>query len=454
MVVNLNVIDKKIINEVENRIEKNALYLDFVGEDTKTLTHGYHSYPAMMIPQVARTFLEATLKYQSNIKNLYDPFMGSGTSLVEGIVHELNVFGIDINPLSTFMSEVKTHPIEPELLQINIDSLKNSIYSMYDLYKSNKYKIGNLPTFPRIDFWFKPKVIELLQLIKNCILECNNLRIRSFYFAAFSETVRYVSNTRNNEFKLYRMAPDKLETWEPDVIKIFINYLSKNFIGNNALYSELKKQNPDVQPIIDIKKRSSSDIPEAYKHSMDLVITSPPYGDSKTTVAYGQFSRLSLQWLDLKLNDNTQVNQLDNVMLGGKVDKQADIDLILEKLESETLKDIYKKISTIDKKRAREVLQFYADLDKTIKTTATAMKDNSYQFWVIANRTVKTINIPTDIIISELFKKYKVHHIYSFYRHIPNKRMPSKNSPTNKIGNHAVTMSSEIILMLRKQLIS
>lgn len=31
--------------------------------------------------------------------------------------------------------------------------------------------------------------------------------------------------------------------------------------------------------------------------SIDLVITLPPYGDSKTTVAYGEFSKLSLQWI-------------------------------------------------------------------------------------------------------------------------------------------------------------
>ncbi|XZJ61947.1 hypothetical protein ACSXEL_17120 (plasmid) [Clostridium perfringens] len=51
-------------------------------------------------------------------------------------------------------------------------------------------------------------------------------------------------------------------------------------------------------------------------NSFDLLITSPPYGDSKTTVAYGQFSRLSLQWLNLEME--MEVNQLDNVMLGGK----------------------------------------------------------------------------------------------------------------------------------------
>ena len=30
------------------------------------------------------------------------------------------------------------------------------------------------------------------------------------------------------------------------------------------------------------------------KNSVDLLVTSPPYGDSKTTVAYGQFSRLNV----------------------------------------------------------------------------------------------------------------------------------------------------------------
>lgn len=450
MSIELNLTDKKIINEIEDRIKVDDLYLDFLGENTKYLTHGYHSYPAMMIPQVTRTFLEITLKYQPNIKNLYDPFVGSGTSLVEGIVHGLNVFGVDINPLSTFMSKAKTQAIQPDVLQDSIADLKNSIYSMYNLYKEGKYKIGNLPEFTRIDFWFKPDVVKMLQLIKNCILEFTDSKLKTFYFAAFSETVRYVSNTRNNEFKLYRMAPENLEVWDPDVIEIFFRNLKRNLIGNNELYYELKKQNPVSKPTIDIRRESSSRIPEAYKNSMDIVITSPPYGDSKTTVAYGQFSRLSLQWLNLNLDNTTKINQLDNLMLGGKVNKEINIDIILENLNSESLKETYKEIDAIDTKRSKEVLQFYIDLNETIMATAEAMKTNTYQFWVVANRTVKLTNIPTDKIIGELFEKYNVQHLHSFYRHIPNKRMPSKNSPTNKIGNHAVTMSSEIILMLRK----
>lgn len=443
-------IDEQIINNLEKKIQNDPLYLDFLGEDSKSLTHGYHTYPAMMIPKLAREFIELTVKYNPKIKNLYDPFMGSGTSLVEGITHNLSVYGNDINPLSILMSKVKTTPLSPELLRDNSEQLRKSINFMYTMYIRGSYKISNIPTFDRVDFWFKPDVIQLLQLIKNCILEWEDNSIRLFFLAAFSETVRYVSNTRNNEFKLYRIAPDKLNSWDPNVIDHFYNYLNRNIEGNSALYYKLENQN-NVSPSVNITQGSSAEIPSSYKNMMDLVVTSPPYGDSKTTVAYGQFSRLSLQWLDLKISEETTINQLDNIMLGGRVNKDLNVRNALDRLNSPTLEETYMQVDRVDTKRSKEVLQFYIDLDKTIEETTNVMKTGSYQYWVVANRTVKLINIPTDLIISELFKKYKVNHLHSFYRNIPNKRMPSKNSPTNKIGNHAMTMTSEIILMLKKE---
>lgn len=446
----MNNTDKKIIDELENKIAENPEYLDFLGTNTKTLTHGYHTYPAMMIPQLAKGFIELTQKYVSGINNIYDPFMGSGTTIVEGIVHGLDSYGIDINPLSLLMTKAKTTALDPNLLLENINKLKNNIQQDYSDYMMRNLVIENIPDFDRIDFWFKPQVIEVLQLIKNNILIFKESEKDSFFFfmAAFSETVRYVSNTRNSEFKLYRMPKEKLEKWDPDVINIFYGYLERNFTGNVNLFEEL--QSFDYQPETVISRGSNSKL--MFKDdSFDLLVTSPPYGDSKTTVAYGQFSRLSLQWLDLEIDSETKVNQLDNIMLGGKVNKKINIDNELDRLDSPTLVEVYKLIKEKDEKRALEVIQFYIDLDESIKQTSRVMKSRSYQYWVVANRTVKDINIPTDAIISELFKKYNVDHLHNFYRNIPNKRMPSKNSPTNKIGKKSVTMSAEIILMLKKR---
>lgn len=447
---NQSTLDFQLISKLEEKIKKSLDYLDFNGQDTKYLTHGYHTYPAMMIPQLAREFIELSLEFNKDIKTIYDPFMGSGTSLVEGLVHNLHSFGTDINPLSQFMTKVKTTVINPTELNNAISDLFNALKEMSTLLKEGAYKINNIPSFNNIEYWFKPSVIENLQLIKNCINECTDSKIKDYFFAAFSETVRYVSNTRNNEFKLYRMPPDRLENWNPNVIEVFFKNVIKNEKGNKELFHTLES-NVSPNTNVYINSGSNIDLPNKFKNQLfDLVVTSPPYGDSKTTVAYGQFSRLSLQWLDLPIDETTKINQLDNVMLGGKVDKTIIIDEVLNKLDSPTLKLTFDMLKVRDEKRALEVLQFYIDLDKSIESTTNVMKVNSYQFWIVANRTVKSVNIPTDIIIAELFKKYNVKHLHSFYRKIPNKRMPSKNSPTNKIGNHSVTMTSEIILMLKK----
>lgn len=53
---------------------------DFEDANTKILTHCFHSYPAMMIPQVAARLIE---KYGRNANLLFDPYCGTGTSLVE-----------------------------------------------------------------------------------------------------------------------------------------------------------------------------------------------------------------------------------------------------------------------------------------------------------------------------------------------------------------------------------
>ena len=56
--------------------------------------------------------------------------------------------------------------------------------------------------------------------------------------------------------------------------------------------------------------------------SIDLVITSPPYGDSKTTVAYGEFSKLSLQWMEDLLEKYMGIEvadcNCDEQLLGGR----------------------------------------------------------------------------------------------------------------------------------------
>jgi hypothetical protein len=73
-----------------------------------TLTHGFHAYPARMHPETARVVLEALAPAGGVV---LDPFVGSGTVLVEARVSGLRGVGTDLNPLALRLAGVKTRRV-------------------------------------------------------------------------------------------------------------------------------------------------------------------------------------------------------------------------------------------------------------------------------------------------------------------------------------------------------
>lgn len=400
---------------------------DFRGENTKPYTHGLHNYPAMFIPQVARRIIQNCSQIGDTI---CDIFCGSGTALVESRLLGRNAYGIELNPLAVLIAKVKTTAIKPEILQRTLFSLLSDI-------KDLKLKKENLPNFFNIDFWFKENVIYELAKLKKCINDIKNRDVRDFFLVAFSGTVRYVSNTRNGEFKLFRMPEEKLKNYNPDVMTIFKKRIENNIEGMKEFYNDV-----DNNRWAKVIKGDSTKKYDINDESIDCIVTSPPYGDSRTTVAYGQFSRLSLQWLDMVEDDNLQI---DKQLIGGIVDQKIE-----NNLNSKFLTKSLNLISENDSKRAKEVLAFYIDLNKTMIQAFRILKKYKYFCVVIGNRTVKKVKLPTDFIVSELGENLGFQTVDIIVRNIPNKRMPSKNSPTNVAGELEETMQKESIVILQK----
>lgn len=471
---NYNETDKKILNDLE---QYPVDYWNFKNVDTSELVHGLHTYPAMMIYPISRTLLNIVKSYK-NIDTLFDPFAGSGTVLVEGINANIkNIFGNDLNPLARLLTQVKTTLLNKNDLINDYEKLKNNIDNIYlkyfsyihniDSYITNEKELSltdkdgwgsdapkylkeyfennsislEIPTFTNLGFWFRPRVIIELQIIKESILQIENEQNRNFFLIAFSEIIRLVSNRRNGEFKMYRMQVEKVEKFNPDVKKEFYKVLERN-IEKEIQFIENNKEYDGNVFIANNNAKELEDIPD---NSVDLIITSPPYGDSKTTVAYGEFSRLSLQWINLYDVDENQIKSIDRNLMGGTKPKEC-----LTIINSNTFNDSYEKIFKVDEKRAKDVYSFYYDLEKIIEKLSQKMKKDGYQFWVVGNRTVKNENLKTDIIIREIAEKYGLDYLCTIDRNILNKVMPSRNSPTNQTGETSTTMVNEHIVLLKK----
>lgn len=466
--------DKKLIS-ILKKLPNN--YWDFKNENTKEYT--IHSYPAVMVPPISRNIINI-VKQIMEVNSLLDPFSGSGTVLVEGMLANIKaVYGNDINPLAIFISKVKTNKLDIYELKkevsvllenINNDYKKNiDFYEGADEYckkslditskngwgdnapkylreyiKLNKINF-EVPDFKNIGYWFKPRVILQLQMIKNHILTIKKENIRNFIFVAFSELVRLVSNRRKREFKMFRMLPAKVESFNPDVLKEFTYILENNIKKMHSFVEACKNNNNNSK--VKIFNNNIIDLFCIPDSSIDLVITSPPYGDSRTTVAYGEYSRLSLQWLDLFELSQKEIMMLDKRLMGGVKFRNG----FEFSIPSKTLNKSLKSIKNIDLERAGDVYSFYLDLEKAISSISNKTKKGGYQFWVVANRTVKGELLKTDKIITEIASKYNMDYVYTIDRNIINKVMPSLNSPTNVIGKKSETMCNEHIVILRKQ---
>lgn len=427
--------ENKQLNFIElNECKKTFDDWTFNGVSTRELTHCYHDYPARMIPQVARKLLDL---FGVSAKYLFDPYCGSGTSLVEANIRGINAFGTDLNPLARLIAKAKTATPETKLLEKQISTFNKMVLDE----KQRKVKeTQEIYGISRLNFWFKPEVIEKLFKLRKYINTIDNEEIRLFFQVAFSETVRESSNTRNDEFKLYRYSEEKLKKFNPDVYGIMSSKLKRNFDG----YKKYKTiiDNLKQRPLANIYSFNSVDgIPEDIipEEGIDIVITSPPYGDSSTTVAYGQYSRLSAAWLELEEPD-----KIDRKLMGSKIVKE------FLSFPSKSLNTAINEIKKTNEKRAREVTSFYIDLLASISNVAKVIKKNGYACYVVGNRKVKGVILPTDIAVKDFFASYGFKYVNTFIRSIPNKRMPSKNSPTNAAGIIDSTMTQEYIIVMQR----
>lgn len=455
-------------------------YWDFREDDTKAYTHGLHNYPAMMVCPISRNIIRLVKELQP-VHALFDPFAGSGTVLVEGMLSGIKtIAGNDINPLALLLTKVKTTPIQHDFLVKETDSLLSHISSRrselsWALDSIDSYIIDTLgldvadkkgwgdeapkylgqfceekkldiivPDFKNLGYWFRPRVILELSIIKAEIEKIQDKDVRDFIFIALSESIRFVSNRRNGEFKMFRMPVAKVQMFNPDVFNAFKKILIRNIEKMQDFCEALEKEN--AHPKVSVFRNDACTLTDAPDDTYDLIITSPPYGDSRTTVAYGEYSRLSLQWINLFDLTEKEIMGVDRSLMGGKKYRNG----FEFTLQSPTLGESLERIKDTDVERAGDVYSFYADLDTSINSVAAKTSSGGYQFWVVGNRTVKNELLKTDVIITELAPQYGLTPIFIVDRNIPNKVMPSQNSPTNVSGVTSSTMTREHIIILRK----
>ncbi|MCY7847979.1 modification methylase [Bacillus haynesii] len=398
--------------------------------------HKIANYPAMMVAPMQYKLIDDIINLEENITNIFDPFHGSGTTLVEGYRLGLNVVGIDINPLANLITKVKLQGIDKKTIYNSNELLLTNIKK---LRKSGLVKVHS---FEKIDKWFRKDIIYDLSIIRSCIMVEKNKSTREYYWTCMSDLVRKYSNTRSSTFKLHIKEQSKIVNMENNLINEFVASIEQNI---NSLYS--KQENNQSKLLI--QGDSLLEMNKMEDNTIDFICTSPPYGDNGTTVTYGQYSILSLLWIDdkdLTINNEQLIKNfsaIDTSSLGGRIDSAVSKS---EDIPSETLVNILKLIS-VDKQK--KVKNFFNDYFNVLREMIRVLKQGHLMVLTLGNRRVDNKEIKLDQITKEFCINNGMKFEAEIGRNIKRKRIPKMVSHISNYGP-VKSMNAETVLILRK----
>ncbi|MBI2814287.1 MAG: site-specific DNA-methyltransferase [Opitutae bacterium] len=235
------------------------------------------SYRACFKPQLPRFFIERLTRPGELV---YDPFMGRGTTLIEGALLGRRVAGCDVNPLSRVFVEPRLIPPTVQEVADRLDSIdfswsravREDLHVFYhrstlqQLTALRHYLLGRIRSgkMDRVDQW--------IQMVATNRLSGHSPGFFSVYTLPPNQAVSLESQKRINAKR--RQKPEKRD------VPTLILKKSRQLLHEGGT----RPQDGFASPT-QIFTQSCDTTPQLADDSVDLVVTSPPFLD---TVDYAQ----------------------------------------------------------------------------------------------------------------------------------------------------------------------
>ena len=181
------------------------------------LTHWIYPYKGKFHPQMIRALMNI-IKIQ-NGETLFDPFVGSGTAVLEAQILGVNAIGLDISPLCVLISKVKTESVDA------LDEIKK--YKDFYLFK----KGGKEPSDERVRNFYK--VAEMMAHSDQ------SRRGKNFESSFVSDAIKMIASVEDysNAIKKHNLKIGKTKILEGDARKTNLKDESVDGIITSPPYS-------------------------------------------------------------------------------------------------------------------------------------------------------------------------------------------------------------------------
>lgn len=276
--------------------------------------HRFHAYCARFPSEIVEATLE---KYTKPGDSVFDPFCGSGTTLVACLAHKRRVIGTDIDTLAGMLSEIKCAPYAPaQYAKWRLEFSARLTKAFKEIARAwepslpprpgTTWILGSLelriPRFPELNYWFPPQLTAALATIAEVAHQCQEphyervalISLSAAIIAKWPKTLSYamdIDHTRPHR-RLQRFTLDR-------VLTTYLGRLDRCLACLGTLY-EVYRDVGVLETLTECSRviypcDARERLPDVQDESQALVLTSPPYFDA---VDYPRAHRMSVCWMN------------------------------------------------------------------------------------------------------------------------------------------------------------
>lgn len=346
--------------------------------------------------------------------NVFDPFSGSGTTLLAARTNKLNSFGIDVNPISVLVAKAENEKYSNS----DTENLKTEIEKLKSILKSNEVF---QTSFDLADKVFNSDILQTLLQLKFHIKKIENPKIQNLFFVAWLSIIEEVSNIKKEgngiKYKNRKRTAngyiniDK-NVWEKQVFPEdkFSFVKTKLALHLENILADIKNNFGDCENQPKVFKGSCLEFDKLFSDEIEFTFFSPPYCNC---FDYFEIHKVDL-WLGDFVIEKEEFRLLRNTGFRSNTNSLNHKPVIYKNKNLESLISLFDK-EKLWNTRIPSVVRGYFDdthtlLNKLYKQTA----KGGYVGIVVGNSAYSGVIIPSDVLIADIAKEigFKVKNIF------------------------------------------
>ena len=399
---------RKFIYDLEQKFDVHdevALFSKLVNfsKNKDTPYHGWFKYREGFSHVLIKELLERSGIGQDEY--VLDPFCGSGTTVVEAALNGYSGIGIDINPMSAFISDVKCRSYTDEEVTTILKLTKTLVELLKHQVPNDEY----LKKYQEVEKFFNSKNYSRLIAIREVIDNQKNIvgsKIYELLLCAYICIIEEVSDRKRdgNGLKKQVSKVDDVEQFYIKKLQEMTKDIQKHRISED-LVSILECG--DAMQLSELVEKYSGNV----NKSLGAIMYSPPYANSfdyfesyKMEVILADYAK------DMKEIGEYRQQAIESFI--GRPDQRVETRYFIDWMSQEIENAIPEKETRTGKRdsRTRKVPKmikgYFTDMEKVICESSNVLTSGKKCYIVVDQSAYLGRIVPTDLFLATIAEYY------------------------------------------------